>query len=486
MLKNTNERIRSRFEHKRRNWVIGYTIGVLCLWSLLVVLAGHWEVKQNQNRTIKFAHYQARSTFQTTSLYCRQSEQQDPVTDDNKRPVYDKHEKHGYGQLVHIISLDPAHSINMPDEWETQALRSLKNYFDDVSSLETINGKAYLRFIKGYPSEIEYPEYRTTHGHAQESVTTAISIAVPMEPLWAISNFEINNLTMGYTTGWCVGSLVILIGHVYLRRHRKKHLQYEEQLVEKIEQAEYKTARKSKFLANMSHEIRTPMNSIIGFTELLFNETLSDEQKEYLQTVQNSGKGLLELINDILDLSKIESGELKIIKAQCPIQTIMNDVRSIMEPGIEAKELTFQVQKTTGTPDNIYTDALRLKQCLINLISNAMKFTEAGTVTLQVDTYFEKKQQWLRFDVQDTGVGIPTDKQQDIFREFIQAEDSTAHKYGGTGLGLCITQQLTEMMGGKITLQSQVGQGTTFSIHLPVEKPAIEQDVQPQQSGTSA
>ena len=487
MSKNTKRLIgKNSFEGKRRNWVIGYTIGLLCLWSLFIALANQWEIKENQIRTVRFARYQALSTFQTTSLYYRWPAEQNAAVNDGNRPAFSKHERHGYGHLIHVISLDPADSENAGDEWETRAIQSLKLGADEVSSLETLHGHPYLRFIKICAAKTEDFQEQATHERAQGSTMAAISIAVAMEPLLEISHYKNHNLVMSYTAAWCIGSLIIMLGHAYLKRYRKKHLQYEEQLVEEVEQAEHETVRKTEFLANMSHEIRTPMNSIIGFTELLIDDTLTDEQKDYLETVQNSGKGLLELINDILDISKIESGQLKIVKAQCPIQSIIEDVRSMMKPNIEAKGLTFKLQKVMGTPDDIYTDALRLKQCLINLINNALKFTDTGSINLHISPYFEKKQQWFRFDIQDTGIGIPADKQQDIFREFVQAEDSTAHKYGGTGLGLCITQQLTEMLGGKITLQSQVGQGTTFSIHLPVEEPAVEQDAQPQQSGKSA
>ncbi len=476
--------MKDTIEYKKRNWVIGYTIGCLLLWSIFVVLAGQWEIRENHRRTVKFASYHALSTFQMMNLYIRQDAKENATSGNSDSDAYIEQEKQAYGHLIHIVSLDPARSKNIPDTWETQALESIQNGAFEVSSQELIHGRLYQRLIKSRTERTGHL-IPTKPDSTQADCITAISVAVPMEPLWEISRLETHNLLSGYTAVWCIGSLVIMFGHLYLKRHCKKHLQNEQRLIKEIENAEDNTARKSEFMANLSHEFRTPMNAIIGFTDLLIEEELTDEQKEYLQTVQNSGKGLLELLNDVLDISKIESGRLKIVKEQVTLQSSLEDVRSMMQPGIEGKGLTFQLQKQMGTPDTIYTDALRLKQCLINLINNAMKFTKKGSIKLIISSYFERKQQWFRFDVQDTGIGIPADKQQDIFREFVQAEDTTAHKYGGTGLGLCITLQLTELLGGRITMQSQEGQGTMFSIHLPIEEPAAEQDVQIQKSSAS-
>lgn len=462
---------------RKTNWVIGYTIGILCLWTAYAVTACLWEIEQNRRNTIKVAHSQAVAAFQTATLYGRAPQDVSSAVD----PL----EKKTHSCSIRSISLVDSPE-NVLDPWEIRTLRSLRNnlnHLNAVSELQTVDGHPYLRYIKYV--QTPQAEQSSSASSALPTPTTALSIMIPMEPLLKISNYEIHILVLGYTLLGCGGFIVILTGHGYLQRHRRRHLRYEDALIQNIDAVKNDIVKKNRFLSNMSHEIRTPMNSILGFTELLMGDELTEEQKDYLRTVQNSGQGLLELINDILDLSKIESGKMKIVRKMASLDTIINDVRALMFQIISSKGLTFQILKNMGVPGELYTDPLRLKQCLINLISNAVKFTDSGSITLRVGMYFEKKQQWIRFDVQDTGVGIPPEKQKDLFREFVQADDTTAHKYGGTGLGLAITQQLAEMMGGKVTLQSQPGEGTTFSIHLPVLT-SVPSEIPQSQSSASA
>ena len=233
------------------------------------------------------------------------------------------------------------------------------------------------------------------------------------------------------------------------------------------ERAEAASFAKSQFLANMSHEIRTPMNAIIGFSELLAEEELTDCQKEYLEIIRNSGNNLLKLINDILDFSKIEAGQLDTELIECPLRKVIDSATSLMKPKAMEKGLEFEILESSGLPEKIYSDPIRLQQCLINLIDNAVKFTEKGRVFINISLSNTNNQPYIRFNVEDTGIGIPQNKQSKIFESFTQADGNTTRKYGGTGLGLTITKQLAELLGGGLTLTSKEGRGTTFSLKIP-------------------
>ncbi|MCX8027837.1 MAG: ATP-binding protein [Thermodesulfovibrionales bacterium] len=246
------------------------------------------------------------------------------------------------------------------------------------------------------------------------------------------------------------------------------------------DKAEIANKAKSEFLANMSHEIRTPMNSIVGMVELTLQKPLDNETRQNLNIIKSASNTLLEIINDILDLSKIESGKMEIEQKTFNILRLLEEIRLLFEKPAKEKNLAFTVNIDKNLPEYLLGDRVRIKQILINLIGNAIKFTKEGSVSVDVKC-IEKTQDKCNivFTVKDTGIGIPKEKQSAIFEPFVQVDGSTTRKYGGTGLGLNICKKLAEMMGGKITLQSEVNRGSTFIFELTLNiSKKIQEDEQ--------
>ncbi len=241
-------------------------------------------------------------------------------------------------------------------------------------------------------------------------------------------------------------------------------------------QADSANKAKSEFLANMSHEIRTPMNAILGFGQILAEESLADEQKGYVNLILSSGRNLLQIINDILDFSKIEAGKMQMDIVDCSLKEMLTELEQIFTPTCRSKGLEYRSVMSFAIPETIATDPVRLRQCLVNLIGNAIKFTEKGSVTLSAGVENKEDKKILRLDVEDTGIGIPSDKVGQVFEAFTQADGSHTRKFGGTGLGLTITRQFVEMLGGTISVHSLPEKGSVFTILLPldVDKPAAK------------
>lgn len=224
---------------------------------------------------------------------------------------------------------------------------------------------------------------------------------------------------------------------------------------------------KNEFMASVSHEIRTPMNAIMGFSEMLADDNLNPAQKKHVGIIRESSKHLLELINDILDFSKIEAGKMSIETIECRVEDVLASVESMMRPAAVEQGLDFKIVRNEPIADTIRTDPARLKQCIINLIGNAIKFTENGYVKLNILCQQQGGKDVILFEVEDSGIGIASDVLEHIFEPFAQADVSTTRIYGGTGLGLAITRNLAEMLGGKITVRSVKGKGSVFSLSIP-------------------
>ena len=247
------------------------------------------------------------------------------------------------------------------------------------------------------------------------------------------------------------------------------------ELIAAKEAAEQASVAKSQFLANMSHELRTPLNAIIGYSEMLIEEAEEGGATPLvpdLQKIQRSGRHLLGLINDVLDVSKIEAGRLELHVESVPVATMLQEVSATAAPLVARRRNRLELQ-VAGAPDAIRADEMRLRQVLLNLLSNAAKFTEDGRITLQAEGVRDAAGEWVAFTVRDTGIGMTAEQRAQLFQPFTQVDASPTRRFEGTGLGLTIAKRLVEMMGGTIRLESEPGVGTTVVVRLPAAGPPV-------------
>ena len=246
--------------------------------------------------------------------------------------------------------------------------------------------------------------------------------------------------------------------------------QYEEQLEKAKRAAEEADRSKTQFISTMSHEIRTPLNGIIGMLELAGRESLSEKQQTCLHNAKHSAEDLMHILNDILDFAKLENGRMELEQTNFDLHETLQRLVSIYQQLITAKGLKFKVADFQALPQFVQGDALRLRQVLHNILANALKFTETGKITLAVYQSERQGQATLEFSVEDTGIGVDERTKNRLFRPFTQADSSTTRLFGGTGLGLIISRELVELMGGRMSLDSELGRGSCFSFWIPLQQ----------------
>jgi len=400
-----------------------------------------------------------------------------------KDELYEKHEK-----IKKLSKLHIQHEKHIgPEDLEAaEALSilirntvSVSRYISDLSSEDTNNDVLIKNLIE---------RFHRVHGKLEDRLNHHLS--VHQEELSSgqiiIDRLHQSNVKTIWIYSIGISLLVLVIGIIvdrfYILHSRKRDIT-EDRLQEKTYQlteaaehakvmalaAKQASQAKSEFLANMSHEIRTPMNAILGFTEIMERKVEDTEQKGYLHSISASGKTLLRIIDDILDLSKLEAGRIELHYSATNPYTLFSEIEKIFSLKVEEKGLEFRSDVDASLPDSLILDEIRLRQILINLVGNAVKFTEKGYIRLSVrQKYSDRGRSKLDLivSVQDTGIGIPEDQQKEIFKAFTQQDGRHTAKFGGTGLGLSISKRLAALMGGEISLESTVGGGSVFFITL--------------------
>ena len=362
----------------------------------------------------------------------------------------------------------------------SQELESYKMALDQTSGVVVFDKNGIISFVNDNTETISKYQKSELIGNHIRQINTAYTSESVFDNLWKTINTgkiwhnEIKNKAKDGSFYWTDTLIVPILDktdqplkYVEIKTDISDRKQVEQELIKAKEVAEKAVFTKDSFLANMSHEIRTPLNAIIGFTDLLEETTLTAEQKEFIKNVHTAGDNLLVIINDILDLSKIESGKLVIESVPFNLKETLIHLYDLLKVKADEKKLKFNLTIAPDVPEYVMGDKGRVNQILLNLTGNAIKFTEKGEVIISVKKIGETAEKHsIKFSVKDTGIGIQNEKIETIFERFTQAEDSTTRKFGGTGLGLSIVKQLVELLHGEINVESKLGEGSEFNFTL--------------------
>jgi hypothetical protein len=483
-------------------------------WTSIVTVSLVWNMYQVKQQCLELSRIQARSTYDkdityrrwnathggvyapvteetSPNVYLEHIEERDIKTPSGKQltllnPAYMTRQVHELaarerGVRGHITSLNPIRPENAPDPWEIKALEAFERGVTEVSSVENMGGSEYMRLMKPLITEKGCLKCHAHQGYTEGSIRGGISVSVPLAPLKAMTNKPILWFVLWHFILWLIGIVGIFIATHRLSRRESERDRAENELKKYAEQLEVANVRlkeadhvKSVFLATMSHELRTPLNSIIGFTSVILKGLpgpLTDTQKKQLCMVKESADHLLKLINDILDISKLEAGQMSVINEPFDLRKAVEKVVQTVSPLAEKKGLTI-VSRLAAEVDWIISDELRVEQIIINLLNNAIKFSNRGEIRIssRVIDGGSPDSRCVEIEVTDQGIGIKPEDMKKLFKSFRQVDAKIARQHEGTGLGLAICKRLVKLLGGDIRAESEWDVGSRFTFSLPLKR----------------
>ncbi|MGL1861092.1 MAG: ATP-binding protein [Pseudodesulfovibrio sp.] len=484
-------------------------LGLGILWLLFLLVLAIWSVRSERAHVASMAEREARAFFQQIvvtrawnaahgGVYVLSTPENPPnpylpeedrtvetvqgVTLTKVNPAYMTRQisaiaKDDHEVQFHITSLDPIRPENVADEWEVHALQEFKQGAEDKFEMVGTPKGLLFRYMAPLKTEKECMRCHAQYGHVGKSILGGISVTFSAAPLIQTRKSSVAQTHLAFSLIFLVG-FVGICGSTYMVQTKR-------------EEAEKANRTKSVFLANMSHDMRTPLNGIMGMTELMQKKGLGQTQGRYADMVRHSAWTLLEIVTDITDFSRLESGRLELANKPFDVRDTLDDALKTFRFESGNRGLILSGTVAQAVPRFLKGDAFRLKQIIANLVGNAVKFTPDGSVTVRItlDSLVpcktdDHEQIRLKVAVQDTGIGIPADEQADIFESFRQVDDSYAKKHEGSGLGLAICRQLVTMMGGSISVESTPDTGSTFSFNvvlaMPDETESVEAAIQPQ------
>jgi len=489
------EKMDKKAKSKMNRWA--WPLGLGVAWLIFLLVLAIWSVQSERAHVTSMAEREAKAFFQqmvvTRSWNAAHGGVYVVATPDNPPNPYFKREdrsletmqgitltkvnpaymtrqlstiaRYEHDVQFHITSLDPVRPANKADEWESVALREFERGGKEKFSLVETGGKHFFRYMAPLLAEKGCMRCHDEYGHKGKRLLGGISVTFLADPLINARKSSVAHTHLVFSLIFLVGFIGIC-GSTYLVQTKRA-------------EAEQANRTKSVFLANMSHDMRTPLNGIMGLTELMQKKGLSQTQSRYADMVRHSAWTLLEIITDITDFSRLESGRLELTKTVFEMKQLLDDALAIFRFESENKGLVLSATVSPDVHRLLKGDAFRLKQVITNLVGNAVKFTEHGIVAVRVSSggeVFEvnggrSRNVRVLVEVSDSGIGIPQERQQDIFESFRQVDDSYAKHHEGSGLGLAICRQLVTMMGGSISVRSVLGEGATFSFDVILEVP---------------